>query len=121
MMTTTAQLVEELGEVVTSGWPTPVQEHRGLCFVYAFKFVDQHAGWTLCHGILTGIAVGRHDADYWHGWAVKGTLLYEPLAHRIFDREHWRVFTRPTKVRRYSRNDARRSAFVTENYGPWHG
>lgn len=86
--------------------------------MYAWKFVDTHAGWTLCHGVLTGIAVARHDVDYWHAW-VRGTLLYEPLAHRIFDREFWHVLTQPTKVRRYSRTDARRTAQYTENYGPW--
>lgn len=96
-------------------------ERRGMCYEYAFAWVDNCPEYTLCHGTLTGPSVAQHDVDYHHAWAENeiAGLVYEPLVNKAFPLDEYYANTQPVDVSRYSAMSARLKVQTRETWGPW--
>jgi hypothetical protein len=97
-----------------------IPERRGLCFMYACRYVIDNPEWTLHHGYLTGEAVtSQHDVRYDHAWAQLDDVVYEALADKHFLLVEYTSLCKPVTQQTFTSAQARSLAFGTGNYGPW--
>lgn len=125
--------MHEVANPITSGLPGVLaqvhdrqvfrsQKRRsGQCFPLALFFVDEHDDWTLVHGTLTSFVVMHFKETFHHAWAVKDSMLYEPLHNRIYYKPFYETICHPIVSATYDRKEARRLAVKFEHYGPWDG
>ena len=101
------------------------KNRNGQCYRYAYEFVSVHPDWTLVHGELRGISVraalNNYGEDrYFHAWATKGDLIYEPLHNRIYTAKNYQIWAEPEAHHTYSnRGEIMDAMAEIGTYGPW--
>lgn len=99
--------------------PKDVNERNGLCYKIAGDFIMGNPTWTVTHAHLYPRSGKFKDKEYFHGFAEKGGVVFDPVLGQFFSKAGYYKYFEPTEVRSYSQKDWMKKALKSGNYGPW--
>lgn len=103
---------------IAENFVAQLPERGGLCYKFAYLWVENHRDWMLHHGALTGWVVKRFDG-FPHAWATFEDLIYEPLHDQVYRRSYYDSFCSPVSESNYTFDDARDRVIASRTWGPW--
>lgn len=92
---------------------------QGECYTLAAKFVEQNKGWTLVHATLLPLVGPFADTPYFHAFAMKGNMVYDPVFDKYYSRESYFEAMVPADIRIYNQLEMYEKMSEEETYGPW--
>lgn len=92
---------------------------QGRCYILAAKFVEQNKGWTLVHATLLPLVGPFADTPYFHAFAMKGNMVYDPVFDKYYSRESYFEAMVPADIRIYNQLEMYEKMSEEETYGPW--
>jgi hypothetical protein len=95
------------------------QQRQGFCFRLAANFVADNPGWELCHATLYPRIGPFENKIYFHGYAEKEGVIYDPVFNRFFNKEVYHKYYSTTDIRTYSRDKMLKRMLKEKNWGPW--
>ena len=94
-------------------------ERQGRCFELAARFVMDNPDWDIVHATLYPRLGQFADRIYFHGYAQKGTVIFDPVFNQFFNAEKHEKYYTTTDKRIYNQATAMKMMLKSENYGPW--
>ena len=96
------------------------QDFTGDCYraAYSWASASRGQGWTLVHGTVKNLEVGRRN----HAWCERGEEVIDlavPVGMREFKRDEYHRILEPEVRKRYSAEHAVLLCLRNRHYGPW--
>lgn len=94
-------------------------QRQGNCYEMAAKFVQDNPSWTLTHATLYSRIGKFADKVYFHAFAEKEGMLFEPNVAKFFPRDAFYRYYSITDARHFSGTDLYKNMLRTGHWGAW--